>query len=86
MMNDELKNCLSAALKDVKDNRIRRKIIARLKEYLCHLERLQRMPYEHRAVFWKCNYHLFDYLRANGQIQREAGNFDDEIKEVLNSL
>ena len=86
MTKDMLRTKLQEALQDVKDKKARRQVVDRLKEYLCHQEKLQRMPYVHRAVFWKCNYHLFDYLRTNGQIQREAGDFDGDVKEILKEL
>jgi hypothetical protein len=54
------------------------------------LERLQEMRYVVRAAFWKCNYHIFDYLRLQGQTGRETCAFDrvvsDELKEVLDGL
>ena len=67
-MNSELKKNLHEVLKDVKSKNVRRKIVARLREHIHCLERLQQMPYEQRAVFWKCYYQLFDYLRLNGQV------------------
>jgi hypothetical protein len=44
------------------------------------------MPYEQRAVFWKCYYQLFDYLRLNGQVQREPGEFDSDVKENIKEI
>ena len=86
MSKDMLRTRLHEALKDVKDGTIRRKIVARLKEHLYLLERLQQMPYEQRAVFWKCYYQLFDYLRLNGQVQREPGEFDSDVKENVKEI
>ena len=86
MSKDMLATRLREALKDVHDREIRQKIVARLKEHLTLLERLQTMPYEQRAAFWHCNYHLFDYLRINGQVQREAGEFDSDVKENVKEI
>ena len=86
MSKDKLMALLCEALKDVKDGTIRRKIVARLKEHLYLLERLQQIPYEQRAVFWKCYFHLFDYLRIHGQVQREPGEFDAEVKENVKEI
>ena len=83
---DMLRTRLHEALKDVKDRTVRRKIVARLRENLRHLERLQQMPYEQRAAFWRCNYHLFDYLRQQGQVQRETGEFDSDVKENVKEI
>ena len=85
-MNSELKKNLHEALKDVKSKNVRRKIVARLREHIRCLERLQQMPYEQRAVFWKCYYQLFDYLRLNGQVQREPGEFDSDVKENIKEI
>ena len=85
-MNSELKKNLHEVLKDVKSKNVRRKIIARLREHIHCLERLQQMPYEQRAIFWKCYYQLFDYLRLNGQVQREPGKFDSDVKENIKEI
>lgn len=77
---------LHEAMKDIKDWAVRRKIVARLREHIRCLERLQQMPYEQRAVFWKCYYQLFDYLRLNGQVQREPGEFDSDVKENIKEI
>lgn len=81
-----LRTRLYEALKNVKDRAVCRKIVVRLREHLLLLELLQKMPYEQRAVFWKCNYHLFDYLRIHGQVQREAGEFDSDVKENVKEI
>lgn len=86
MSKDTLMALLREALKDVKDRTIRRKIVIRLREHLLLLELLQQMPYEQRAGFWKCYYHLFDYLRIHGQVQREAGEFDSDVKENVKEI
>ena len=85
-MNSELKKNLRETMKDIKDWAVRRKIVARLREHIRCLERLQQMPYEQRAVFWKCYYQLFDYLRLNGQVQREPGKFDSDVKENIKEI
>lgn len=77
---------LRETMKDIKDWAVRRKIVARLREHIHCLERLQQMPYEQRAVFWKCYYQLFDYLRLNGQVQRESGEFDSDVKENIKEI
>ena len=77
---------LHEAMKDITDWAVRRKIVARLREHIHCLERLQQMPYEQRAVFWKCYYQLFDYLRLNGQVQREPGEFDSDVKENIKEI
>ena len=64
----------------------RRKIVAILEEDLRLEEKTQMLPYEQRAVIWMCSYFVFNYLRTNGQIQREPGKFDDNVKEILKEL
>ena len=86
MSKDKLMALLCEALTDVKDWEARRMVLARLREHLRCLERLQQMPYEQRAVFWKCYYQLFDYLRIHGQVQREADEFDAEVKENVKEI
>ena len=71
---------LRETMKDIKDWAVRRKIVARLREHIHCL------PYEQRAVFWKCYYQLFDYLRLNGQVQREPGKFDSDVKENIKEI
>ena len=83
---DTLRTQLSEAMKDVHDANVRYKICHELFRQLAALEMIQVMPYEQRCVFWKCNYHLFDYLRTNGQLQREPSEFDEDVKEFLNKL
>ena len=86
MSKDMLAMQLHEAMQDAKEEEVRREIVARLQEHLQLLERLQKMPYEQRAVFWRCNYHLFDYLRIHGQVQREAGEFDSDVKENVKEI
>jgi hypothetical protein len=81
---------LREALKDITVEDERKEIVGQLVAQLMLLERLQEMRYVVRAAFWKCNYHIFDYLRLQGQTGRETCAFDrvvsDELKEVLDGL
>ncbi len=81
---------LREALKDITVTDERKEIVGQLVAQLMLLERLQEMRYVVRAAFWKCNYHIFDYLRLQGQTGRETCAFDsvvrDELKEVLDGL
>ena len=81
---------LREALKDITVEDERKEIVGQLVAQLMLLERQQEMRYVVRAAFWKCNYHIFDYLRLQGQTGRESCAFDrvvkDELKEVLDGL
>jgi hypothetical protein len=81
---------LRESLKDITVTDERKEIVGQLVAQLMLLERLQEMRYVVRAAFWKCNYHIFDYLRLKGQTGRETCAFDrvvsDELKEVLDGL
>ena len=81
---------LREALKDITVTDERKEIVGQLVAQLMLLERQQEMRYVVRAAFWKCNYHIFDYLRLQGQTGRESCAFDrvvkDELKEVLDGL
>ena len=81
---------LRESLKDITVTDERKEIVGQLVAQLMMLESQQRMRYVVRAAFWKCNYHIFDYLRLQGQTGRETCAFDrvvrDELKEVLDGL
>ena len=86
MSRDMLSMQLHDALKDIKDGKERKVVVSLLVAQLILLERLQQMRYVLRAAFWKCNYHIFDYLRIQGQVGREDGDFDAGVKIFLKEL
>jgi hypothetical protein len=37
-------------------------------------------------VFWKCNYHVYDFLRKAGLMGRESGPLSKDVREFLSNL
>ena len=37
-------------------------------------------------VFWKCNYHIYDFLRVQGQLSRDTGPIDQDVRNFLSEL
>jgi hypothetical protein len=37
-------------------------------------------------VFWKCNYHVYDFLRMEGLMGRESGPVSKDVREFLSNL
>ena len=54
--------------------------------HLIALDIVQQMDYRVRMVFWKCNYHVYDFLRQTGQMGRESGPVSKDVKEFLSDL
>ena len=54
--------------------------------HLIALDIAQQMDYRLRMVFWKCYYHIFDYLRQAGQVGRESSPVSKDIREFLSDL
>ena len=54
--------------------------------HLIALDIVQQMDYRLRMVFWKCNYHVYDFLRKAGLMGRESEPFSRDVKEFLSNL
>ena len=83
MSREQLENELREALKELKDQRTREWLCHELFYHIAQLDTLQSKAYEVRCVFWKCFYHLFNYLRIQGQLGREQKYFDKDVKVFL---
>ena len=58
----------------------------RVLNHLLALDFVQQMEYRLRMVFWKCNYHIYDFLRVQGQLSRETGPIDQDVRNFLSDL
>ena len=54
--------------------------------HLIALDIVQQMDYRLRMVFWKCNYHVYDFLRQTGQMGRESGPVSKDVRNFLSEL
>ena len=54
--------------------------------HLIALDIVQQMDYRLRMVFWKCNYHIYDFLRVQGQLSRDTGPIDQDVRNFLSEL
>ena len=54
--------------------------------HLIALDIVQQMDYRLRMVFWKCNYHVYDFLRMEGLMGRESGPVSKDVREFLSNL
>ena len=54
--------------------------------HLLALDFVQQMEYRLRMVFWKCNYHIYDFLRVQGQLSRDTGPIDQDVRNFLSDL
>ena len=54
--------------------------------HLIALDIVQQMDYRLRMVFWKCNYHVYDFLRMEGLMGRESGPVSKDVREFLSDL
>ena len=54
--------------------------------HLIALDIVQQMDYRLRMVFWKCNYHVYDFLRKAGLMGRESGPLSKDVREFLSNL
>lgn len=83
---DTLSVQLHTALDTISNKRERQKVVRRMLQQLNLQEVLQQMDYQSRMVFWQCNYYVFNFLRVQGQLPREAGEFDKDVKQFLTEL
>ena len=54
--------------------------------HLIALDIVQQMDYRLRMVFWKCNYHVYDFLRMEGLMGRESGPVSKDVRNFLSEL
>ena len=86
MSREQLENELREALKELWDEGTREWVCYELFQHIDRLDAEQGKLYQVRCVFWKCFYIVFNYLRINGQLGRDARNFDDDVKDFLVKL
>ena len=53
--------------------------------HLIALDIVQQMDYRLRMVFWKCNYHVYDFLRMEGLMGRESGPVSKDQQEAYDA-
>ena len=69
----ELEQKLREAFAELKSKEERLQVLDSVLNHLIALDIVQQMDYRLRMVFWKCNYHVYDFLRQTGQMGRESG-------------
>ena len=65
----DLEQKLREAFADMKKEE-RVEVLNNVLNHLLALDFVQQMEYRLRMVFWKCNYHIYDFLRVQGQLSR----------------
>ena len=81
----ELEQKLREAFADM-DKEERVVVLHSMLNHLIALDIAQQMDYRLRMVFWKCYYHVFDYLRQAGQVGRESSPVSKDVREFLSNL
>ena len=81
----ELERKLREAFADVKKEE-RMVVLDSVLNQLKALDILQQMDYRLRMVFWKCNYHIYDFLRQAGLMGREQQPLSKNVKDFLSDL
>ena len=90
MTREELEAALRRVLSDVTDADERHFVVGHLFSYANTMELVQRIPTALRLKFFACAFVIYDYLRSNGQLGREPGQFRADVRrglgEVLTAL
>ena len=82
----ELEQKLREAFAELKSKEERLQVLDSMQDHLIALDIVQQMDYRLRMVFWKCNYHVYDFLRQTGQMGRESGPVSKDVKQFLSEL
>ena len=86
METSELKRRLKAEICKLSFNKDRKRILEILHEYYMNLENAQRLDVCTRLIFFRCTYHIFDFLRKNNQLRRNVGRFNKELTNDFNKM
>ena len=81
----DLEQKLREAFADMKREE-RVEVLNNVLNHLLALDFVQQMEYRLRMVFWKCNYHIYDFLRVQGQLSRDTGPIDQDVRNFLSDL
>ena len=81
----DLEQKLREAFADMKREE-RVEVLNNVLNHLLALDFVQQMDYRLRMVFWKCNYHIYDFLRMAGQLSRDTGPIDQDVRNFLSEL
>ena len=81
----DLEQKLREAFADMKREE-RVEVLNNVLNHLLALGFRQEMEYRLRSVFWKCNYHIYDFLRVQGQLSRDTGPIDQDVRNFLSDL
>ena len=82
----ELEQKLREAFAELKSKEERLQVLDSVLNHLIALDIVQQMDYRLRMVFWKCNYHVYDFLRKAGLMGRESGPVSKDVREFLSNL
>ena len=82
----ELEQKLREAFAELKSKEERLQVLDSVLNHLIALDIVQQMDYRLRMVFWKCNYHVYDFLRMEGLMGRESGPVSKDVREFLSDL
>ena len=82
----DLEQKLREAFAELKSKEERLQVLDSVLNHLIALDIVQQMDYRVRMVFWKCNYHIYDFLRMEGLMGRESGPVRKDVKEYLSDL
>ena len=82
----ELEQKLREAFAELKSEDERMVVLDSILNHLIALDIVQQMDYRVRMVFWKCHYHIYDFLRQTGQMGRESGPVSKDVREFLSDL
>ena len=82
----ELEQKLREAFAELKSKEERLQVLDSILNHLIALDIVQQMDYRVRMVFWKCNYHIYDFLRVQGQLSRDTGPIDQDVRNFLSDL
>ena len=80
---EELRQGLVGELEAMKSAEDRKAMLEAIVEYSMMLERKQQLRLVVRESYYRVAYHVFNYLRRNRQLGREAMPFDRDVKLVL---
>ncbi len=90
MTKEELEAALRQVLSGVKDADGRGVIVDHLFGYVNVMEVVQKIPTALRLKYFVCTRFIFDYVRTNGQLGREPGAFEANVRcgltDVLQKL
>ena len=83
---EELESRLRKVLDSVTDADVRHFIVGHLFRYVENMQLVQQIPTALRLQYYACTYVIFDYLRSNGQLGREPGRFQADVRRGLGEV